>query len=216
LIVSASDLPSHVKPDTAAGPLRFTLTDVVTPPTTNGLPLMPFFRLQDSRYQMYWELTTKEELAARHERLAAEERARARREANTLDQVAPGEQQPEVEHDYSGQNSDSGLTNGQRWRRGDSFQYTLGTRGEKAVDLVITCRRDDTGQAYDIFANGELLAAETTDNSQSNQLFEKRYSIPAKVLSHAANNRVTVKFSVKPGSRPARIFDVRLMKPDSL
>ena len=215
LIVSANDLPNHVKPDADAGPLRFILTDVVAPPTTNGLPLMPFFRLQDSRYQMYWELTTKEELAARHERLAAEEFAKARREANTLDWVAPGEQQPEVEHDYSGQNSDSGLSNGQRWRRGDSFQYALGTRGEKTVDLAITCWRGDIGQAYDIFANGELLAAETTDDSQSNQLFEKRYSIPAKVLSSATNRRLTVKFSVKPGMQPARIFDVRLMKPDS-
>ena len=132
LLASASELPQHVKADTAAGPMHFRLDDVVEPTASEGLPLIPFFRLHDERYQMYWQLTTKEELAAKQERLAAEERAKALREANTLDRIAAGEQQPEVEHDFAGEKTDSGLRNGQRWRRGEWFQYTLNPRGEKS------------------------------------------------------------------------------------
>lgn len=212
LLAGMSDLPQHVKPDTAAGPLHFRLTDVVEPSAPDGLPLIPFFRLHGQRYQMYWQLTTREELAARRERLAVEERAKALREASTLDRVAPGEQQPEVEHDFVSQNSDSGLRNGRRFRRGEWFQYTLSTRGEKAVDLSVTYWGGDMGRSYDILVNGQLLATEVVDNSKPNQYFEKRYSIPARILDNAANGRVTIKFASKSGSAPA-IYDVRLMKP---
>lgn len=215
LLASASDLPRHINPDSAAGPMHFRLADVVEPFASNGLPLIPFFRLHDERYQMYWQLTTKAELAARRERLAAEERAKALREANTLDWVAVGEQQPEVEHDFAGDHADSGLRNGHRWRRGDWFQYTLNTRGEKTVDLAVTYWGGDAGRSYDILANGELLATETVDDSKPGQFFEKRYSIPAEVLSGAANGRVTIKFSAKQGSGVGGVYDVRLMKPDS-
>jgi DUF1680 family protein len=213
LLVSASELPQHVKAD-AAVPMHFHLTDVIEPPAANGLPLIPFFRLHDERYQMYWQLTTKGELAAKRERLAAEERSKALREANALDRVAPGEQQPEVEHDIVSQNSDSALRNGQRWRRGEWFQYSLSPRGEKSVELAVTYWGGDVGRGYDILANGELLATEIVDNSKPNQYFEKRYALPAKILDGTTNGRVTIKFSAKSGSG-ADIYDVRLMKPDS-
>ena len=213
LLVSASELPQHVKAD-AAVPMHFHLTDVIEPPAANGLPLIPFFRLHDARYQMYWQLTTKAELAAKRERLAAEERAKALREANTLDRVAPGEQQPEVEHDFTGEKTDTGLRNGRRWRSGEWFQYVLSTRGEKSVELAVTYWGGDAGRKFDILVNGEPLATETLDSPQPNQFLEKHYSIPAKILSDATNGRMIIKFSAKSGAMAGGIYDVRLMKPD--
>jgi hypothetical protein len=161
---------------------------------------------------MYWQLTTKEELAARRERLAAEERVKALYEANTLDRVAVGEQQPEAEHDFAGEQTDSGLREGRRWRRGQWFQYTLGTRGEKTAELSVTYWGGDAGRTLDILANEELLATELLENSRPGQFFEKQYSIPAELLSGATKDRLTIRFSTKPGSRPVGVYDVRLMK----
>jgi len=214
LLASASDVPRHVKPNTAADPLHFRLTDIVEPPVSGGLPLIPFFRLHNARYQMYWQLTSKEQLAARKEQLAAAERAKALREANTLDRVAPGEQQPEVEHDYLGQNSDSGLRNDRRWRRGEWFQYSLNPRGQKSVELSVTYWGGDTGHANDILVNGELLATETLAGAKPNEFIEKRYPLPAKFLDGDTNGRVTITFSSK-SARPAGIYDVRLMRSDA-
>jgi DUF1680 family protein len=213
LLASASELPQHVKPDTAAGPLHFRLKDVVEPPASDGLPLMPFFRLHDARYQMYWELTTREELAARRERIAAEERAQAEREANTLDSVSPGEQQPEVEHDFAGGKTDAGLREGRRWRRGDWFQYTLNTRGDKAVELAVTYWGGERDRTFDVLANDTLIATEQLTGAKPGQFFEKRYTIPADTLSAATDGRVTVKFAGKSGSDVGGVFDVRLMRP---
>ena len=215
LLASANDLPGHIKTDTAAGPMHFRLADVVEPSAPEGLPLIPFFQLHGQRYQMYWQLTSKEEIASRRERMAAEERAKALREANTLDRVAVGEQQPEVEHDFVGEKSDTGLRNGRRWRQGDWFQYGLNTRGEKRVELAVTYWGGDVGRAYDIFVNGELLATETVDHSNPNRYFEKRYTLPEKSLSNGTNGLVSIKFSAKRGATGGGVYDVRLMKPDS-
>jgi len=216
LLAGAREVPAHVIADPAAGPLHFRLADIVDPGATNGLPLLPFFRLHDERYQMYWQLTTKAELAARRERLASEERAKVRREASTLDRVAPGEQQPEVEHDFIGGQTDAGMRQGRHWRRGDWFQYSLSPRGEKSVELAVTYWGGDTGRAYDILANGELLATATIDKAKPDQYFEQRYALPAKVLAGATNGRITIKFSSKSGSGAGAggIYDVRLMKPE--
>ncbi|HYG22564.1 MAG TPA: glycoside hydrolase family 127 protein [Verrucomicrobiae bacterium] len=215
LLASAREVPQHVKPVPAAKELRFKLVDIVEPPAPGGLPLIPFFRLHDARYQMYWQLTTKQQLAARREQLAAEERARAAREANTLDRVAVGEQQPEVEHDFAGERTDTGLRNNRRWRRGEWFQYTLNPRGEKNVQLEVTYGSGDTNRAFEVLANGEPLTAIQTPSQRSAQSVEQRYSIPPALLSRAADGRVTIKFAARPGTRVPPVYDVRLMKGDS-
>jgi DUF1680 family protein len=61
LLAPASEVPRHVQPDTAAGPLHFRLREIVEPSVSDGLPLIPFFRLHGARYQMYWKLGAKEE-----------------------------------------------------------------------------------------------------------------------------------------------------------
>jgi DUF1680 family protein len=213
LLASAGEVSQYVRPDGAAGPLHFRLTDVVEPPVSEGLPLIPFFRLHNARYQMYWQLTSKEQIAARKEQLAAAERANALREANTLDRVAPGEQQPEVEHDLVGEGMETGIFEGRRWRHGRSFQYTLDTRGQKAVDLAVTYWGGDRDRKFDILANGKPLATESLDGSKQGQFFEKRYSIPADVLATATNGRITIQFTA-PSGLAGGVFDVRLMKPE--
>ena len=75
LFTTPEDLPEHVVPDPNAGPLHFRIKDVVNPNAPDGLPLVPFFTLHERRYQMYWELTSPEQVAARREKLAAEERS---------------------------------------------------------------------------------------------------------------------------------------------
>ncbi|HRT50873.1 MAG TPA: glycoside hydrolase family 127 protein [Anaerohalosphaeraceae bacterium] len=61
LLTTEDELPKHVVPDRAAGPLHFRIMDVITPAEPRGLPLMPFFRLHERRYQMYWQLTNVEQ-----------------------------------------------------------------------------------------------------------------------------------------------------------
>lgn len=131
----------------------------------------------------------------------------------TLDWVAIGEQQPEVEHNFAGEKSDTGVRDGRRWRRGNWFQYSLNTRGEKAADLAVTYWGGDRDRTFEILANGTLLATEEFNRPQPGQFFDKRYPIPAEVLAAATDGRVMIKFAARPGEATVGIFEVRLMRP---
>jgi len=212
LLSTADDLPKHVVPDPDGEPLHFRVVDVSEPAAPKGLPLVPFFRLHDQRYQMYWQLTTKDGLKARLDRLAAIEQARAAYEAATLDSVAVGEQQPEVDHDLVGEGMETGVHEGRRWRHGSRFQYKLDPRGGKAADLVVTYWGGDSGREFDILANDTLLASEKLSGEKPGRFIEKHYPIPPEVLSRSNNGLVTIKFVAK--KRVAGgVFDVRLMRP---
>jgi len=212
LLASVQDLPAHLTADPASGPMRFRLNDIVEPAASKeGLALMPFFRLHDVRYQMYWQVTSREVFEERRARLAAEEAAKAERDANTLDRVAAGEQQPEVEHAFAGEESNSGNLNGKRWRQGRSFQYTLSTKNEKAVVLSVTYYGGDAGRPMEILANGVLLAKEELKAGAPGEPVELKFPIPADVLAAAKDGNIVVKFQASVGTT-ARIFETRLLK----
>lgn len=78
----------------------------------------------------------------------------------------------------------TGIHEGHHWHHGRWFQYTLNTRGEKAVDLAVTYAGGDAGRNFDILANDTLLTleelkAEKPDSSsKSAPLSRRKYSLP--------------------------------------
>ncbi len=213
LLASAADLPRHVVPDPAAGPLHFRLTEVAEPSPSGGVPLLPFFRLHDQRYQMYWQLTTRQDLEQRRALLAAAERAKAAFEAATLDSVAIGEQQPETEHDLQGEAMESGIHNGRRWRHGRVLQYTLAPRGATEAVLSVTYSGDDRDREFDLLVDGRVIATQRLTRERPHGFIEKRYPLPAELLAALAPDaRLTVRFETRRGLAGG-LFDLRLLKP---
>jgi hypothetical protein len=212
LLATEEELLGHVVEDRSAGPLHFRIKDVMEPADPEGLPLIPFFRVHEQRYQMYWELTTTEQIAARKERLAAEERAREAREAATIDWIAVGEQQPEVEHDLRGEGMETGIHNGRRWRHGAWIQYSLDPRGAREAILSVTFSGDDRGREFDILVDGTRIATERLTGEKPNDFIEKRHPIPSGILQAAGNRRVTVRFTAGRGLAGG-LYDVRLLRP---
>lgn len=214
LLASADALPSHIVPAKKGGPMAFKLVDVADPATKDGITLLPFFRLAEQRYQMYWQLTSKADFDARRGNVASEERRRAAREAATLDLVAVGEQQSEVEHDFTGEGSNTGIANDRRWRDGRSIQYTLATKGERATELVVTYFGGDTGRTFDVVVNGIVIATETLKGEKPNEFIERTYPVAGQAMGKAVNGRITVKFVAKDGLAGG-IFGLRLMRGEA-
>jgi len=212
LVTTEAELLRHVVEDRSAGPLHFRIMDVIEPAEPNGLPLVPFFRLHERRYQIYWELTTAQKVAARRERLAAQEHAEAARQAATIDSIAVGKQQDEVEHDLEGEAMETGIYNGRRWRHGAWIQYTLDPRGAKEAILSVIYSGDDRGREFDIMVNGTVIATQRLTGESPNHFIEKRYPIPTQILEAAGNSRLTVRFSARRGLAGG-LYDVRLLRP---
>ena len=104
----------------------------------DSLTLQPFYEVHDARYQMYFQTFSKEAFNEQKARMKQQEAEALALDANTVDKVNCGEQQPEVDHDYKGDKSDSGYDNEQFWRRSRSFisyQLQNKNRAGKYIDI---------------------------------------------------------------------------------
>ncbi|MGN0854147.1 MAG: beta-L-arabinofuranosidase domain-containing protein [Kiritimatiellia bacterium] len=180
------------------------------PLDTRGL--VPFYRLHECRYQIYWEFASAEKMAARRtaqEKAAAAERERERR---TRDRLAPGEQQPETEHEMAtAQNSAKGYHAGRHWRHGSWFAYTLDPRGAKDLCLEATYWGGDRGRTFDVLANGVVLKTVTLDGRRGNRFYEETYPIPAEVAALRKDGKIRVAFAASNGGLAGGLFGLRLM-----
>src|SRR5690606_847178 len=106
--------------------LRFKANGIIEPKKYRDVELIPFFRVHRSRYMLYWPYSTPTEYATKLKATAAAEAERLQLDARTIDKVAPGEQQPESDHFFSGSQSEAGIHNGRHWRHArDWFSYQL-------------------------------------------------------------------------------------------
>jgi DUF1680 family protein len=119
---------------------RFSMNDLIQNPDFKNLQLMPFFELHDARYQMYFQTLNSVEFQKNAEKLKTQETQILALEANTVDKINCGEQQPEVDHNYKGEKSDAGYEEGRFWRNTKSFisyQFSNKNLEGKYVEIAV-------------------------------------------------------------------------------
>lgn len=175
--------------------------------------LVPFYKLHECRYQIYWEFTTAEKMAERKAALEAAAAAEWERERRTRDRVMPGEQQPETEHDMAtSENSEKGYHSGKHWRHGSWFAYTLDPKGaKKNMAIEATYWGGDRGRAFDVIANGVVLKTVKLEGKHNGEFFTETYLIPSDVANVRADGKVRVTFAATNGGLAGGVFDVRLL-----
>lgn len=179
----------------------------------SDLTLIPFFRLHDSRYVLYWPYSTPEQLEQDRKAAAEQERARRALEAATIDSVAPGEQQPESDHFFKGEQTEAGVHKGRHWRHAKGwFSYELKDPKREARTLRVTYYGLDADRNFDILMNGEKLATVALDGSQGDEFFTVDYAVPTSVWENAEDNVLVTKFAAHPRSTAGGIYGVRLLK----
>ncbi|USX29620.1 glycoside hydrolase family 127 protein [Oxalobacteraceae bacterium OTU3CINTB1] len=173
---------------------------------------VPFFRVHESRYMVYWPYSTAADLAATRAKAAEDEKARLELDARTIDQVAPGEQQPESDHFFKAEGGESGLAKGRRWRHAKSwFSYDLTDKKSEARTLLLTYSKADAGRRFDILINGQLLAEVKLDATAPQELYTVDYPIPPALVA-AAGGKLVVKFVARNGSAAGGLYGLRLLR----
>ena len=209
-IVSSDKNPALQLKPVKGKPLSFTATSIVYPVAFQNLVLEPFYTIHDARYMIYWRVTDEQGLQKIKEEIKQAETQKLALEENTVDQVAPGEQQPEVEHGFKGDRTESGTFNDWRWRNASGwFSYQLNNKNGAGKKLLISYYGTDKNLSFDILANNILLKKESPDGLKGNQLFDVEYNLPDEVRKA---NVIEVKFAAQEGSRTARVFYIRLVK----
>ncbi|MBT29476.1 MAG: hypothetical protein CMO01_07415 [Thalassobius sp.] len=211
IVTEKENIVDYIKP-VAGKPMTFEMGELVYPQTYKSLELIPFYKLHDARYVMYWQKETPQSLAQIKEQMAKAEAEAAKLAAMTIDMVNSGEQQPESDHFVKSEKSNTGLNRGRHWRDATGwFSYQLKDKNKEATYLRLTYFGKDNGRTFKILINDIELAEETLDGSHGDEFYTKDYSIPDNLVLDS-DGLLTVKFVANEGSVAGGIYEVRLMK----
>lgn len=216
-VAASPDFARHIE-RVGDDELRFRFTGGAGVEALQDKELIPFFRLHRSRYMIYWPFSTPEDLIMRQEQAARGQAARLALEAVTIDKVAPGEQQPEVEHDFAGEGTETGVNFGRHWRHAsDWFGYTLKDAGNEARYLRIDYWGADQGRTFTIEMNGIVVAEVTLAGAHGANFVSVDYALSNAVRARAKDGRHSLRFVAADGSIAGGIYGVRLLNrvPDS-
>ncbi|MGN7808691.1 beta-L-arabinofuranosidase domain-containing protein [Flavobacterium sp. 22076] len=166
----------------------------------DSLELEPFFELHDARYQIYFQTFTKDEFKEKQEILRQQEIKEMALEANTIDKINCGEQQPEVDHLYRGEKSNSGYDDGRFWRNTQSYisyQMINKDKSGKYLDISIL----DTMSTNDITITINSKPAEIV--SLENKIIR---------LDIAKQDVIAIKITAKDGKVSPKFYQLRIVK----
>jgi DUF1680 family protein len=211
LVSNNTDLASSLKA-VANKSFAFSVSDIIYQEKYKNLQLVPFFQIHDARYMLYWPYTTQEKLPEIQKAMKEREDAQMKLEALTVDVVTTGEQQPESDHNFKGEKTDTGMFKERHFRNGQgSFSYDLKNNTLEARKLRITYFGADKNRNFDIYVNAILVSTLNMDGSEGNQFIDKMIELPEAILN-AKPKILQVQFKAKPNSSITGIYEVRLLR----
>ncbi|HVF97313.1 MAG TPA: beta-L-arabinofuranosidase domain-containing protein, partial [Flavisolibacter sp.] len=196
-------------------PLHFTLPSAAKIINPVAIELQPFYEIHDARYMMYWMALSNTQYKSYLDSLSAAETEKMKLDSRTVDVVAAGEQQPEVDHAMQSEKSRKGSANDQLFREasnGGFFSYNMNTNGETDLLLRVRYWGAEWGtRKFEIFIDDKKLVTE--DNSgrwNQSRFFEVDYKVPVEMVQ--GKKTVRVKFQAADGASAGPVYYVRLLK----
>lgn len=205
----------------AGKPLAFKAPFLFGAKKDTSLVFEPFYKIHDARYMMYWMLVTDQKTL---DSLSAAQAAALFLEGRTIDRVAPGQQQPEVDHAMVQTNTTAGTYQGENYRDGGSctggagasVSYELSTNDEPGPSLWVRYWGNETSCArtFDILVDGQKVATESlVDKWRKSEFVNVEYPLPDALVS--GKKTVTVKFQAASGM-VGGLYGVRLLRKSAL
>jgi DUF1680 family protein len=197
-------------------PLIFTFPSVKMINSSN-LVLEPFYKIHDARYMIYWMALSTKQYQSYLDSIALVEKKKLALQKRTLDFVAPGEQQPEVDHAMQKENSTTGNHLNEFWRDakgGGYFSYNLTTGGETGLSLMVRYWGSEWGsRKFDIYIDDQkLITEDNTGRWNQSNFIDTEYPIPDAMTKGKKN--VRVKFQTLPQNTAGSVYYVRLLRKE--
>ncbi|KAF0236629.1 MAG: hypothetical protein FD181_2533 [Prolixibacteraceae bacterium] len=180
-----------------------------------NIELEPFYGIHDSRYMIYWMWLTESKYKNYLDSLAVVEKERTELQKRTIDFVAPGEQQPEADHQMEKLKSGTGNFQDEFWRDAHSegyFSYNMATNSETGLSLIVRYWGAEWGnRKFDIFIDNEkLITEDNTGRWNQSQFQEVEYEIPDSMVIN--KKQIRVKFQALPGNTAGAVYYIRLVR----
>lgn len=192
--------------------LTFTAPGLIQGKDAEKLVLIPFFRLHDSRYMLYWPTTDSAQLGALQSLLAGAEAERSATDAITIDQVAPGEQQPESDHGFKAEGADTGINQGKRWRHATGwFSYVLNDKLKEAKTLRLSFSKQDAGRTFELVINEQWRQVVAINPNAESDVYTQDFILPQDLVQ-ASGGTLLIKFVAPPDGIAGSLYGVRLLR----
>jgi len=189
--------------------LTFRITNLYPSEKWGELELIPFFRLHESRYIIYWPQATADGVVALQKETEKQEQEKIRLDNITLDKVVSGEQQPESDHFVKSEESQIGFIENIHWREARAwFSYQLRNTERKAQYVYLAYFNRDNHRQTDIFINDKKIKSLYLQGGQHENIAELLLSIPE---SEKEKETFTIRFEAKEKATTAKITEVRLL-----
>ena len=168
---------------------------------------VPFYRVYEEPYAIYFPVMNAAEWAACEAELRAEQARRVQREAATTDIVEPGFQQSEVEHGLRYGTSQTGELHGRKFRSGDWLSYQMAVDPERPMRLLVTYWGGQWQRtAFALQVDGETFATQELRTHHAGDFMEIEYELP--VCRTTGKAAVTIRFQ---GNVPG-VFGLRMYR----
>ena len=193
------------------GELVFNIPQPVVQEKYANLQLRPFYMVHDTRYTVYFPFTEASKLQQVRAEMKQKELVKITLDNNTIDRINAGEQQPESDHAFKGEKTETGLFKEERFRNAKGwFSYEMNNKGGNASKLRVVYFGRERNRSFDIYVQGQKLASVEMKGDKGDDFYAEEYALPASLK--AVGGKLEVKFVAREGSTTANVYEVRLMK----
>mgnify|MGYP000405260805 CR=1 FL=1 len=202
-----NDLGSWINP-VEGKPLTFRTTGQPT-----DITFVPLYAVIDEPYGVYWPVL--KEGSPRHQKLLADEVARRKRQARTVDRVIANDNPSESAHNLKGENHAAGPFGGKGWRHAPDGWFSWDLKVLPEVPMVLACTywgSDVPPRTFDILVDGRVIATQSLNNNKPGNFFDVEYKIPSELTQ--GKDRITVTFRAHKGHTAGGVFECATLKPD--
>ena len=177
--------------------------------------LIPFYRLHERTYAVYWDLYTLPEWNERARQIVAERERQKKLENATVGYAQPGEMQAERDANEQGEDSEPDRVMGRAGRRGSKwFSFDLPVDSAHPMGLVVTYYSDEwRKRTFDILVDGQKIGEQTVEKGGAPRFFDVDYAIPADLVKE--KQKVTIRFQATDGNEIAAVFGIRTIRADA-
>jgi DUF1680 family protein len=204
-VASVKDITAKIVP-VAGRPLQFQTRGLARP---REVTLVPFNRILDQRYTVYWDVYSPAAWTARTSAAAATVSRRKNAEQRTIDTVAVDDAQNERAHELHSENATDSYFEGRRTREARSgwFSYRVKVAADGPTMLACTYRGSEgRRRVFDILVDGQKVATEALEYHPTEQL-DKEYAIPEALTR--GKDRITVTFRAQTDTTAGALIEMR-------
>lgn len=215
--VSLQEVPMLIgSPGTVCDALHKEGSDLLTfnyegktyPAGQQALELIPFFRLHNARYAVYFRQASEEQLRLIRQEMEIAEQKATELANQTIDLIFPGEQQPESDHGIQYEQAETGTYKDRHFRRAKGwFSYQLKVK-EKASRIMITIQKEDRNQMSISLGTEKLTVAPTSSETDKDGFVTLTYLLPQEF---SAGNSI-IRFAPEQTEWTPAVYEVRLLK----